>query len=51
VATPGYDRSRLRPGNRFAGPAVVFQYDATLVVTPGWRARVDELLAIWLERG
>ncbi|MGC8875429.1 MAG: hydantoinase/oxoprolinase family protein, partial [Chloroflexia bacterium] len=27
TATSAYDRSRLRPGNRFLGPAIVFQYD------------------------
>jgi len=32
VETPIYDRDALRPGNRFAGPAIVEQMDAT---TPG----------------
>jgi N-methylhydantoinase A len=36
-----YDRARLRPGNRFAGPAVVFQYDTTTVIPPEWEAAVD----------
>ncbi len=45
-----YERSRLRPGNRFAGPALVLQYDATTVVGPGWTARVDEYANLWLER-
>ncbi|HEC21728.1 MAG TPA: hydantoinase/oxoprolinase family protein, partial [Chloroflexi bacterium] len=36
-----YDRDRLRAGNRFAGPAVVFQLDATTLIPPGWLARVD----------
>jgi N-methylhydantoinase A len=45
-----YDRSRLQPGNRFAGPAVVLQYDATVLVTPGWQARVDRHHNLWLER-
>jgi N-methylhydantoinase A len=36
-----YDRGRLAPGHRFQGPAVVFQYDATTVVPPGWQAAVD----------
>ncbi|HXF63069.1 MAG TPA: hydantoinase/oxoprolinase family protein [Caldilineaceae bacterium] len=47
---PRYDRSRLQPGNRFAGPALVLQYDATVLVTPGWQARVDRRLNLWLER-
>jgi N-methylhydantoinase A len=36
-----YDRARLRPGNRFGGPALIFQVDATTVLPPGWRAEVD----------
>ncbi len=42
TATPAYDRSRLRPGNRLRGPAIVFQYDTTVLVHPGWEAEVDE---------
>ena len=51
TATPGYDRTGLRPGHRFPGPAIVFQFDTTTVVPPGWDARVDELRNLWLERG
>lgn len=36
-----YDREKLQPGNQFAGPAVVFQYDTTAVIPPGWRVSVD----------
>jgi N-methylhydantoinase A len=36
-----YERGRLEPGNRFHGPAVVFQYDTTTVLPPGWEAVVD----------
>lgn len=43
-----YDRTRLRAGHRFSGPAVVFQFDATTVILPGWEARVDELGNLWL---
>ena len=39
--TPVYDRAYLRPGDAFAGPAVVEQYDATTYVAPDWSARVD----------
>ena len=45
-----YDRNRLRPGHRFAGPAIVVQFDATTVVPPGWSAEVDELRNLWLHR-
>ena len=50
AATSCYDRARLRHGHRFAGPAVVFQYDTTLVVPPGWQARVDAWGNVWIER-
>jgi N-methylhydantoinase A len=26
---------------RFAGPAVVYQYDTTTLIPPGWTAEVD----------
>jgi N-methylhydantoinase A len=48
--TPVYMRTRLQAGNRFAGPALVLQYDATVVVAPGWAARVDPLGNLWLDR-
>jgi len=47
---PCYDRAKLRPGNRFTGPALILQFDTTTVVTPGWRGRVDEFGNIWLEK-
>ena len=45
-----YDRTLLRPGHRFNGPAVVFQFDTTTVVAPGWSAKVDEHHNLWLAR-
>ncbi|MCB9160689.1 MAG: hydantoinase/oxoprolinase family protein [Caldilineaceae bacterium] len=50
VATPCYDRARLQPGNRFAGPAVIVQFDTTTVVAPGWSAQVDGFGDVWLSR-
>ena len=41
VRTPVFDRGRLRPGQAIEGPAVVDQLDATTIVFPGDRARVD----------
>ncbi len=38
-----YQREKLRPGNRFRGPAIVAEYSATTVVPGGWRASVDGL--------
>jgi N-methylhydantoinase A len=45
-----YDRSKLRAGIRFTGPAVVAEYSATTFVPPGWGARVDGYENILLER-
>ena len=50
VESACYDRDRLRHGHRFGGPALVYQYDATLVVPPGWNARVDAWRNVWVER-
>ena len=36
------DRNKLQPGNRFAGPAILLQYDTTIVITPEWETAVDE---------
>lgn len=41
LSTPFYERARLRPGNRFAGPAVIVEYGATTCLPPGWSAAVD----------
>jgi N-methylhydantoinase A len=49
VACPVYDRERLRCGNRIAGPAIVEQMDATTVIPPGTRARVESYLNLILE--
>jgi N-methylhydantoinase A len=44
-----YERDRLRAGQRFDGPAVVYQYDTTTLVAPGWSAWVDERLNLIVE--
>ena len=41
VPTRIYDRTKLRPGASFAGPAIVTEFDSTTVVLPGYRAEVD----------
>jgi N-methylhydantoinase A len=46
---PMYDRAKLRPGDTFAGPAIVAEYSATTVLPPGCRARVDERENILIE--
>jgi N-methylhydantoinase A len=50
ITTACYRRDRLAPGNRFAGPALVLQYDATVLVAPGWGAAVDTFGNLWLTR-
>jgi N-methylhydantoinase A len=49
VACPVYAREALRCGNRFAGPAIIEQMDATTVVLPGMTAQVDPYLNLILE--
>jgi N-methylhydantoinase A len=50
VETPCYRRSQLGPGMTFEGPAIVDQDDATTVVYPNFRARVDAVGNLILER-
>ena len=45
-----YERDRLDIGAAVAGPAVVEQFDATTVIPPGWRAKVDGFRNLVLER-
>ena len=46
VEAPVYWRPDLSAGARFAGPAVVEQFDSTVVVPPGFAAEVDAWLNI-----
>ncbi|MGE0709987.1 MAG: DUF1445 domain-containing protein [Planctomycetota bacterium] len=41
LEVPVYQRGDLAPGTAFAGPALVAEQGATVVVDPGWSARVD----------
>ena len=50
VSTPCYARGGLAPGMAFEGPAIIEQDDATPLVAPGFRARVDDAHNILLER-
>jgi N-methylhydantoinase A len=45
-----YERDRLAIGATIAGPAIVEQLDATTVIPPGWRGRVDGYRNLILER-
>jgi N-methylhydantoinase A len=41
VEVPVYNRDLLEPGNRIPGPAIIEERITTIVVHPGWDARVD----------
>ena len=42
VACDIYDRARLGPGSTLAGPAILENIDSTVIVDPGWQARIDD---------
>ena len=48
--TTAYAREALHHGHAFEGPAVLHQYDTTIVVPPHWQARVDGRQNVWIER-
>jgi len=50
TSTPTYARAKLRHGHAFDGPAILHQYDSTVVVPPGWHARVDARQNVWMEQ-
>jgi N-methylhydantoinase A len=43
VSTPVYDRYRLPEGAKVQGPAVIEEFDSTVVIQPGYLASVDEV--------
>ena len=47
---PVYDRAQLRPGARIRGPAIIAEDETSTLVGPGWRAGVDRLGYLELER-
>ncbi len=46
-----YQRELLRPGDRFAGPAIIAEYSATTFLPAGFRASVDPWGNMLLEPG
>jgi N-methylhydantoinase A len=42
LEVPVFDGLRLRPGNEFAGPAIVEKPSTTIIVYPDQKARLDE---------
>ena len=51
VPTPVYDRARLAPGARLAGPAIVEEPAATIVLHPGDQAEVTPYGALIVRCG
>lgn len=49
VEVPVYDRDHLAPGNEIPGPAVIEERITTIVVHPGWDARVDAFENVVME--
>jgi N-methylhydantoinase A len=45
-----YDRAALKAGDAFDGPAIIEQDDTTTLLMPGWRAHVDGVGNLVLER-
>ena len=41
IPTTLYAREKLHAGHALAGPALIFQYDTTIVIPPQWVVRVD----------
>jgi len=50
VEAPIYSRDELTPGHVIDAPAVIIEASATTVVEPGWRATVDDVGNLILER-
>ena len=42
TATPVYDRAALAAGQALAGPTIIEERETTIVLPPGWRARVED---------
>lgn len=50
ILTPLYERSGLRTGRSYRGPAIVLEYGATTIVPPGFRFRVDGSGSVIIEK-
>jgi N-methylhydantoinase A len=48
AAVPQFDRASFGAGDRFAGPAIISQLDATTLVPPNWTAEVHRFGALLL---
>ena len=50
TSTPVLWRDGLTSGTNLVGPAIIEAMDATVVIPPGWRARIDELGYVRIQR-
>ena len=50
IDTRAYDRGALEHGHTLSGPAILHQYDTTIVVPPDWHARIDAWQNVWIQR-
>jgi N-methylhydantoinase A/oxoprolinase/acetone carboxylase beta subunit len=48
---PIFEMDALRAGNEVNGVAIIEAPNTTLFLPPGWRARLDEHMIFWLDRG
>lgn len=48
--TPRHRGGSLRPGQGISGPAIIDEPTTTIVIPPGWRAKLDEQRSIHLTR-
>ena len=46
LATPIYDRTKLRPGNQMKGTAIITEMDSTTVILPSFTGEVDRYFNI-----
>lgn len=49
LRTPRYDREKLNAGNVIEGPAIVDEFDSTIVINPGWEGTVLETSALRIQ--
>ncbi len=47
---PVLERLTLKAGDEIEGPAIVEEYDSTVVVAPDWNARIDDVGSLIMER-
>jgi N-methylhydantoinase A len=50
ITTAIYDRYKLPAGAKLEGPAIIEEFDSTVVIHPGYRASVDEFGSIHIAR-